>query len=188
MKLRGWKLLPDDMADDPERDPSEDSSITPSIPSDLTIPSALEPLLKDLSGEEKEEIASFLVSLSVRQRYSGPVPSSREMARYKDIDPELPRLMWESATNEQKHRHKMEELGLRESVESNHSGQRNALIFGLAAVIGATVIGVFGGPAGAKAAGVIGTVSVAVMGGVYVHERLRGRGKASKEGKGEEGE
>ena len=110
MKLRGWKLLPDDMADDPERDPSEDSSITPSIPSDLTIPSALEPLLKDLSGEEKEEIASFLVSLSVRQRYSGPVPSSREMARYKDIDPELPRLMWESATNEQKHRQKMEEL------------------------------------------------------------------------------
>ena len=168
--------------EEPDVDPADDPP--PQRSSIEEVSPILRPMLEKLSGEE----ARVLVTIVKAASYSGPIPSAEQLEQYKQIDPDLPRMIWKSSQAEQQHRHTMEHEELDALAESRKTGQKNALIFGLCALLALALIGIFGGPSGWVAATVVGTIAFTVIGGIYVFERLRGGSATKKEFKEEKEE
>lgn len=98
-------------------------------------------LSENFSQEDRQVVARFIA-----QRTSGPLPSASEMREYKNVDPELPRLIFDMAKDEQQHRHTMEareQEKTYDAVYKNQEDRRNAVsqgqIFGF--VIAVVVLG-----------------------------------------------
>lgn len=108
------------MADEsPAEDDSQNNELTPQYKEDF-----LEQLESSLSGNLSQE-DKRVVSQVFAQFTSGPLPSAAEMQRYKNVDPELPRLIFDMAQTEQGHRHAMDARDQEETYEAVYKNQED---------------------------------------------------------------
>lgn len=77
-------------------------------------------LSENLSQEDRQVVSRVFAQIT-----SGPLPSAAEMQKYKDVDPELPRLIFDMAQTEQKHRHAMEGQEQEKAYEAVHKNQED---------------------------------------------------------------
>lgn len=68
------------------------------------------------------------------QRISGPVPSSGEMAGYKNVDPSLPERIMDGVDEERRHRHAMEKRAVHTDALVSVLGTCAGTLFVLAAL------------------------------------------------------
>lgn len=92
-----------------------------------------------ISQEDRQNVHAVFA-----RHTTGPLPSGSEMHEYMQIDPELPRLIFDMARDEQKHRHAIETAEQHKSYEAVYKNQDNArqvakrgqlLGFGIAVIV-----------------------------------------------------
>lgn len=129
------------------------------------LPATVEAILEEIP-EERREAALLMISRIV-ESHSGPVPSAREMARYKAINPKFPERFFKQLEQQSAHRQALERKVVEDDYKVKTRGQHYALVsvalclgFALAlAFIGATTAaGIVGGTT------VIGIVTVFITG------------------------
>ncbi len=130
------------------------------------------PVIEAVLGQVPEEYrAEALLKLTrYVEQHSGPVPSAREMARYKEIDPSFPKRFVKQLELQSDHRRSLERKVVDDDYKVKSRGQHYALIsvvlclgFALAlALIGATTAAaVVGGTT------VLGIVTIFVTGRAF---------------------
>lgn len=96
-------------------------------------------LSEDMSQEDRQIVEQY-----VARHTSGPLPSGAEMREYQLVDPELPRLIFDMAETEQKHRHRLEMNEQQKSYEAIYKNQEDGrqtakrgqlLGFGIAVIV-----------------------------------------------------
>lgn len=135
-----------------------------------------------LTVAEAEGGGSVVQTLSMQiMRRQAPLPTPEEMAGYKAVDPELPKLIAGMAQRALEVRHE-DQKAFR---TTEHSRIRSALVAVIALVIGGTVIGVFGTPA---AGATVITSTVVGLAGVFITGKWINTRKAAAAPKDEDEE
>lgn len=140
------------------------------------LPATVGAILEEIP-EERREAALLMISRIVEQ-HSGPVPSAREMARYKAINPRFPERFFKQLEQQSAHRQALERKVVDDDYKVKTRGQHYALSsvvlclgFALAlAFVGATT-----------AAGIVGGTTVVGIVMVFITGRAlpqRGQTKA----------
>jgi uncharacterized membrane protein len=129
------------------------------------LPATVEAILEQIPAEGRAN--ALLMIRNIFEQHSGPVPSSREMAGYKAIDPSFPERFFKQLEQQSAHRQALERKVVEDDYKVKTRGQHYALIsvglclaFALAlALIGATTAAaIVGGTT------VVGIVTVFITG------------------------
>lgn len=138
------------------------------------LPATVGAILEEIP-EGRREAARLMISRIVEE-HSGPVPSAREMARYKAIDPKFPERFFKQLEQQSAHRQSLERKVVDDDYRVKTRGQHYALAsvflclgFAVAlALIGATT-----------AAGIVGGVTVVGIVTVFVTGRALPQSESS---------
>lgn len=132
------------------------------------VPAEIVQDLLPLIPEENRRTALTIMRRAQLQ-YSGPVPISTEMARYKEIDPSFPERFMRMAEKQVDHRHAMEKAVFADEFRLKRTGQNYALISLFALALLAALIAYMGDT---KAAAAVASVAIVGIVGVFVTGRL----------------
>lgn len=106
---------------------------------------------------------------AVLEYTAGPLPSAETLARYEVICPGAADRLITMAENQQQHRQSLEAIAVPSTFAAQRTGQRNALISTVVALLCSFGLGLVGAEI---AAGVVGGSTVVSLAGVFIVGRL----------------
>lgn len=86
-----------------------------------------------VSRQNKQQI----IAQQRQTLYSGPIPSSEELQKYKEIYPDAPQIIMDVFQKQTEHRIKIEEIVIKSNTKRATLSTMFAFILGLAMIIGA---------------------------------------------------
>lgn len=99
------------------------------------LPKELDPILQNLSKQQKQKIIQAFKSVSIQRTFSGPIPHPDVLKGYNDVVKDGAERIIAMAEKQSNHRMILEDHALREGVKQSSRGQVFALLIGLTAII-----------------------------------------------------
>ena len=132
----------------------------------------MEKILNDESIPEtkREELKQIFASLSVQERFSGPLPPPEALGRYNNVLKNGAERIMQMAETQSKHRIALEKHAVKEKLKQSRNGQWFGFILGILGMGVAAALALSGHD---TVAGIFGTTTIAGLVTVFVIGRKK---------------
>lgn len=158
-------------SDDDAPDPSESTAIEVALDAVEVVEGELD------ENTERVARAAMVVALRMEERFRGPLPHPRHLAKYEEVLPGAAERVFAMAESEQRHRHAAEDRVITVEESLGSRGQKFALTVALAGLVASIVLGIVDQPVPSA---VVGGSSLISLVGLFLTRRMGDRDDAQQ--------